>query len=143
MQIKFIPLETSEVKREKIYYDLGAIEYFINDRLKGENFKDVQQLSISIHTYIFDGVFSPFFQPLSKKKGYKPKDQCLSITVDVDYSKMATLNEESQYEAITSTICEAIEKAKKLQGRVKRFDFNKFHSKVIEGVNDWLAADKT
>jgi hypothetical protein len=140
MVIKFIPLESSEVKRNKLLYDLEDLESIINDRLKGCDFgEDIKQFDVLVNTYNFNGIFSPFFLPLSKKKGYRPKDKYLYVTAEVDYLKMSCIDKEQQFEAIKNIVLEGIESSKKMQGRVKGFDFDKLYSIVSESLTEYVS----
>jgi hypothetical protein len=118
-------MQSSEVKSNKIHFDLDEIEYLINEEIRGKSFGSaVQHFEIIFNTYVLDGPFDHFFSPLNKKKGYRSSDKKAHATKQIDYSLIAGMDKVEQLEVIKNAFLEAIPSTVGARRKKDGFDFD-------------------
>lgn len=118
-------MQSSEVKSNRIHFDLDEIEYLINEEIRGKPLGTaIQHFEITFNTYVPDGPFDSFFAPLNKKKGYRASDKKAHATKLLDYSLIQGMNEKEQLSVIKDAILEAVPSIVSAKRKLDGFDLD-------------------
>lgn len=127
-------MQSSEVKSNRIHFDLDEIEYLINEEIRGKPLGTaIQHFEITFNTYVPNGPFDSFFAPLNKKKGYRASDKKAHATKLLDYSLIQGMNEKEQLSVIKDAILEAVPSIVSAKRKLDGFDFD--DEELCEAVN--------
>lgn len=134
----FIITTTSEVKKEKIHYDLNDLEEFINNRLAGKTFgESVRNFQIGYEIFDFNGQFASFYKMSENLMKYGAKYKRLLFVKQINYPSIEKLDGKEQYQILKTKILEAILDIEKLPKKPKDFNRVEFYNFMKEVLEDY------